>query len=431
MTFLADLRAVIGGRDFRRLYATRLVSQFTDGLFNVALTSYVFFSPERQPTAGQVAAAFATLLLPYSVVGPFVGVLLDRWRRRQVLVYCNLLRSAMALGVAGLVWARAPEPLFYAAVLATLGINRFFLAGLSAALPHVVAADKLVMANAVSPTSGTLVATLGAAAGFVLNQLAGAGRSGATTLIATAACGYLAAAQVARLLPVGLLGPHYDPNRPQTLEALRNVAVGMADGARHVWERRPAGHALAAIAAQRFLYGLSLISVILLFRNYFNPPEATDAALAGLGTVVAISGLGFFAAAAITPVVTGRASVPAWIVTCLLLAAVGELVFGVPYQEMPLLFGAFLLGFVAQGVKICVDTIVQQEIDDAYRGRVFSLYDVVFNVSFVSAAFFAALALPPTGKSYLVLVLSAVGYALIGLVYWWRSRRYPTGQHAG
>ena len=70
-------------------------------MFQAALASLFFFSPERQTSAGSVAAAFATLLLPYSLVGPFAGVLLDRWRRRQILVVANLVRAAMVLGVAG------------------------------------------------------------------------------------------------------------------------------------------------------------------------------------------------------------------------------------------------------------------------------------------------------------------------------------------
>ena len=45
-----------------------------------------------------------------------------------------------------------------------------------------------------------------------------------------------------------------------------------------------------------------------------------------------------------------------------------------------------MLGVAAQGSKICVDTIVQESVDDAYRGRVFSFYDVIFNIAFVSAA---------------------------------------------
>ena len=138
MSFAGDLRAVVRHRDFRRLFATRLTSQAADGVFQAALASLFFFSPERQTSAGSVAAAFATLLLPYSLVGPFAGVLLDRWRRRQVLVYANLVRAGMVLGVAGLSAADVTGVPLYAAVLACLSVNRFFLAGLSAALPHVV-----------------------------------------------------------------------------------------------------------------------------------------------------------------------------------------------------------------------------------------------------------------------------------------------------
>ena len=140
MSFAGDLRAVLRHRDFRRLFATRLTSQAADGVFQVALASLFFFSPERQTSAGSVAAAFATLLLPYSLVGPFAGVLLDRWRRRNILVVANLLRAVMVLGVAGLAVAdvtgvRCTSPCWPAS-----SVNRFFLAGLSAALPHVVAA---------------------------------------------------------------------------------------------------------------------------------------------------------------------------------------------------------------------------------------------------------------------------------------------------
>ena len=60
---------------------------------------------------------------------------------------------------------------------------------------------------------------------------------------------------------------------------------------------------------------------------------------------------------------------------------------------------AFVLGLVTQGAKIATDTAVQSSVDDAYRGRVFSLYDMLFNVAFVGAAGVAALILPPDGRS--------------------------------
>jgi MFS family permease len=87
-----------------------------------------------------------------------------------------------------------------------------------------------------------------------------------------------------------------------------------------------------------------------------------------------------------------------------------------------LLVASFVLGLASQGIKICVDTFVQAYVDDAFRGRVFSLYDVIFNVAFVAAAAVAAVVLPADGKSYPVLAAIAVGYVGTGLCYGWLTR---------
>ncbi|HSA54019.1 MAG TPA: MFS transporter, partial [Yinghuangia sp.] len=182
MALLRDLASLLRLRDFRRLFATRLTSQLSDGIFQVALAGHVFFSPEKQTSAGDVAAAFAVLLLPYSLVGPFTGVLLDRWRRRQVLVWCNVLRAALVSVTAALVLLGVPDPVFFTACLLVLSVNRFVLAGLSASLPRVVPEERLVVANAVSPTAGTIAASAGALAAFVVHLFVEEG-PGATALV--------------------------------------------------------------------------------------------------------------------------------------------------------------------------------------------------------------------------------------------------------
>ena len=168
MVALPALREVLARPDFRKLWSVRLVGQFSDGLLQAALTTFVLFSPERQPDAVKVAAAFAILYLPYSVIGPFAGVFLDRWRRRNVLVRANLLKSLVTLPIVALVFAGNDGLWLGVSVLAVLGIGRFVLAGLSASLPHVVDGRDLVTANALTPTSGTIAAAIGALLGAVL-----------------------------------------------------------------------------------------------------------------------------------------------------------------------------------------------------------------------------------------------------------------------
>ena len=62
----------------------------------------LLFNPERAAGPWEIAGAFAVLFLPYSLLGPFAGALLDRWDRRLVLVGANLGRLLLVLAVAAL-----------------------------------------------------------------------------------------------------------------------------------------------------------------------------------------------------------------------------------------------------------------------------------------------------------------------------------------
>ncbi|MCF2533890.1 MFS transporter [Yinghuangia soli] len=425
MALLRDLGALLRLRDFRRLFGTRLTSQLSDGVFQVALAGHVFFSPEKQTSAADIAAAFAVLLLPYSLVGPFTGVLLDRWRRRQVLVRCNLLRAVLVAVTAALVLAEVPDPVFYTSCLLVLSVNRFVLAGLSASLPRVVPEERLVLANAVSPTAGTVAASAGALAAVLVHLFLDEGPGATALVILISGALYLSSAAVAATMPVDLLGPDPDRVVPHVREAVAGVARGLREGAAHVWQRRAPAHALAAITAMRFCFGVLTVMTLLLCRNLFNDPADTDAGLATLGLTVGVTAAGFFAAAVLTPVVTPRLGVPRWIVLCALTGAVGQVALGLPFRLGPMLAAGFLLGLVSQGAKIGVDTVVQTTVDDAFRGRVFSVYDVLFNVAFVGAAAASALVLPSDGKSPAVLAAVAAGYAVTGAAYALAVRRHP------
>jgi predicted MFS family arabinose efflux permease len=169
------------------------------------------------------------------------------------------------------------------------------------------------------------------------------------------------------------------------------------------------------------------VSLILLYRNYFHDASDTGAALADLSVAILVSGVGFFAAAFVTPVVTERVSLRGWVLFLLVLGAVVQAFPATLYTRPALLVAAFFLGLASQGIKICVDTLVQGNVDDAFRGRVFALYDVIFNVAFVAAAGAAALVLPASGKSYGVLAALSVGY--LGTALWYaratRDRAVP------
>ncbi|KFK89733.1 MFS transporter [Streptomyces sp. JS01] len=416
MSVARDLRTLLRLRNFRRLLTVRLLSQSADGVYQVALAAYVVFSPEKQTSAAAIASAMAVLLLPYSLIGPFAGVLLDRWPRRQVFLYGNLLRAALACSTALLILASVPDWLFYASALCVTAVNRFVLAGLSAALPRVVDTDRLVVANSLSPTAGTLAATAGGGLAFVVRLLAD--ESDAAVVLLGAVL-YLLSALASLSLPRTLLGPDIDESPIRLRAALAVTARGLVAGLRHLAQRSQAAKALAAVTVIRFCYGALTVMVLMLCRYAWSDTESDGLAL--LGLAVAVSGAGFFIAAVLTPWAVGRLGRYGWIVGCAGAAAVLVPALGLSFAPVPMLIAAFVLGVVTQGSKIATDTVVQSSVDDSFRGRVFSLYDVLFNVAFVSAAGVAALMLPPDGRSVIVLAVVSVLYAVVAVtMFRWR-----------
>jgi MFS family permease len=417
--FLRSLRHLWRHQLFRRLLAVRVATQSCDGLLQIALASFVLFSPERQPDAAAIATVLAITLLPFSILGPFVGVVLDRFSRRQVLVVVDLCRSVLCLGLAALVATglRTPavEAVFYGLVLLTMSLNRFLLAALSASLPHTIDADEYMVANSVVPTVGPAGALVGAGIGTGLRLLLGRSMpdySANAILFTVAAAGFVLSASLALRIPRDKLGPDvHEPTRPG------DVLTGLVEALAHLRDRRAAGIGLLTIGAHRVVYGIFTVATILVYRNYFHTVDQVDAAIADLGLLVVTTGAGFVLAAAVTPPGTAILGVRRWLVVSLAASGVLQVLPGAIYAKAPLMVAAFLLGLTAQTVKICVDTLVQAHVDDEFKGRVFVLYDMVFNLALVIAAVIGALVLPPDGKSVVVLVMLAGCYLATAAVF--------------
>jgi|CZKT01.1.fsa_nt_gi hypothetical protein len=433
-SFVCDLRVVLAERNFRRLFATRLISQTGDGVFTAGLGSYVFFNATRFPNPASAAGAFAVLYLPYSLIGPFAGVFIDRWSRRQILVWSAVIRAVFVLLTASLVASGNLGVPLYASVLAVLGVDRFFLSSLSAALPHVVADDKLVMANSVAPTAGGIIASVGGIAALGVHVLTGSGRGGSAVTLLVAGCCYAVAGLVAATMRRDLLGPRRDQGAPppgRVLAELAAVSAGLAAGARYLWHRRGPAAALGATGANRLLYGILFLMSILLYRNYFYRLSGANAALGSYSLLVGASAVGYASAALITPAATRRLAKPAWIAALLAAGAVVAGPLGATFNPLPFLFVGFGLNLVSQGVAICATTIIQEDVDDAFRGRVFAFYDMMFNVTFVAGAAVSAAFMPVTGKSYPMLAVVAAGYLLAAAGYRLVSRQRPGGGSEG
>jgi MFS family permease len=425
--FVSDLRVVWVERNFRRLFATRLVSQTGDGIVTAGVGTYVFFNASTFPNPAAAASAFIVLYVPYSLVGPFAGVLIDRWSRRQILVLSALVRSVFVAATAAVMATGSRGVLLYTCVLLVLGVNRFFLASLSAALPHVVAEDKLVMANSVSPTGGGIMSAIGGIVALGLNAATGDTERGAAITVLVAGVCYLAAGAVALTMRRDLLGPVREPGAQppgRLVSEIRAVASQLAAGARYAASRRGPATALGALGAGKIAFGILFVMAILLYRNDFYPSSA-KVAESHFATLVTVAAIGYGCAALVIPPLTRRISKRACIALLLVTSAVVTAALGETFDQIAYLAWGFLVYLASQGVAICATTVLQEETDDAYRGRLFSFYDVMSNIPLAVGALLSAVFLPLDGRSPGAVGGVAVGYLVIAVGYWLLSRQPP------
>ncbi len=424
MEFARSLQQLWRHRYFRRLLLVRVAIQSCDGVLQVALASFVLFSPERQPDAVSIAIVLAITLLPFSILGPFAALVIDRVSRRQVLVVCNLARAVVTFGLAVLVAAglrtAGIETLIYGGLLIAMSLSRFVLAALSASLPHTIDPGEYLVANSVVPTVGPAGLLIGLAVAVPLRLILGnvmPDYRANAILFGIAALGFVMSAGLALLIPRRQLGPDGTAKT-----RARDVVVGLIEALAHLRRQRAAGIGLLTIAAHRLIYGTVTVATILVFRNYFHRPDQINAAIADLGLVVVITGAGFVFASLATPPMSAQWGLRSSMIICLVASAIFQVVPGAIYVRAPLMVAAFLLGLTAQCIKICVDTLVQAHVADEFKGRVFVIYDMIFNVVLVVAAVIAAVILPANGKSVIMMIIMAAGYLLVALGFALASR---------
>ena len=402
-------RSVRGLPEFRRLLELRTVSQFGDGLFQAGLAGAILFNPDRAAQPWAIAGAFAVLFLPYSLLGPFAGALLDRWDRRLVLIAANLGRLVLILGVATLLAAGASDlPILFGALIVN-GFTRFVSSGLSAALPHVVPRDRVVTMNSVATATGAAAAFIGANFMLLPRWLFGADDTGAAAIIFIVTIPVGLALLLSVRFPPHLLGPD-DSRRAIHGSVAYAVATGWAHGLRTVWAVPTVAATLSGMAAHRLVFGINTLLVLVMVRH-------TDTqGVAGLGTAVlfvAATGTGSFLATAVTPAAVRRWGRYATANGALAFAAAVELC-GAGLQLPVMVLCGFLLGAGGQVVKLCADTAMQIDVDDALRGHVFTVQDSLFWMSFIVAVAAAAAIIPADGYEP-ALAIGGVGVYLAGL----------------
>lgn len=390
-----------------KVLTVRWTGQVTDGIFQSALASFVLFSPERQANPVSAAIAFAVVLLPYSVVGPYVGTLLDQYSRQRIVQFANFARAIDLVIIALLLRNGITGFALTLAVLVAFGINRLILAGLSAGLPLVVLKEKLVGSNALAVTGGTIGVVLGGGIGIGLkkffDQTISSNHSDSAMIFA-AVVGYLLAGLSTRRLRKLEIGPH-----PQEGPTDKAGWSEMVEGFHILRSHGDSLRAISATAIQRGGLTALTMMVLILERNTFHSSSNPDAGLAGFAQVLTVAGIGIALGAFLAPMIVARIGRHSAIRIASFIGIPALLAWDLNTNIELMFIAAFVLALSGQVVKVTSDALVQNKIHDEYRGRVFAFYDVAVNGAIVSGGLLGAILLPASGDSFaLPLIISGL-----------------------
>jgi MFS family permease len=400
-------REALRSPDFKRLFAIRLVSQFADGLFQAALVASVVFSAEKQTTAAGFAKATIIISVPFSVIGPFTGVFIDRWSRRRILVRSPWLRvAAVPLVLYDPVHAAVP---FFAGALLVLSVNRFFLATAQAVVPRLVPTKDLLIANSMATVGGTVALLAGV---FVGGQVADAfGRI--PLVVGSAGLWALSSGIAARIRSD--LAPHRLEVAPLRSE-LRRVRAEFADGISRLVRTPRAVGPITSITLDQMGQGLVLVISLVVFRERFREGVGSFSWLIGAGGVGVLAGLVSVGA------LDSRFSKERIVAGSFVLGGLALVLVSTAIGPVTVLIASFVVGLTFAWKKVPVDTMVQEAVPDAFRGRVFAVYDVAYNLSRVAAALIAIPLLPAIGDAWSVAVVGFLFIAWAPVLPRWIGR---------
>jgi MFS family permease len=428
--FFNRLFSVFSNPDYSVLMGVQFLAQAGQGVVQGAIGKSIAFGGEKGfdvstvPSADYLLKVVLALYVPYTLFSPFIGVFIDRFHRRKVVRWTNILTAGIvalvAVGVMLPLGSTTTEGNVAATIALIIGLLaaqacvRVALAVKSAAIPDVLSGKDLLQGNGLSQAGGALFQVIGI--GFALGLAAAL----PAWLVVVAGAGVLvAAAAVAKRMRHVEAQPHETSFAKEASRVLHNIRAGL----RELASRPPAALGLSSFQMLRYqFWGFGLFTFALYAKNLVQGGDASSVALG-------LSGGGGLVGGALGLVLAqkwkDRVPPIRLLLGSMVLLGAGSLIFGSLVSLggfAALLFVGFFAFFLG---KISADTIVQQSMPDDFRGRAFALFDIAYNLGFIVPAFILSFLWVENdaGRTRVILMASgAVFLILTALIAAWARR---------
>ncbi len=356
-TRFGGIALALANRNFRLYTLGGLPSLLGTWIQRLAVAWLAWKLTQSHAWVGAVAMAD---MLPVVFLAPLAGAFADRLDRLKVSRLLQLASMAQAVTLAALAFA----DLIGIEVLILLALAQGIIQALFQPFRHAIVAnmvnrDELAGAIAVNSIAWHSSRFIGPAlAGVILDQL---GIGAAFAINATTYPLFIYA-----LYRISLARP------PSVKRALAEIPREILDAARYIARHRVIGPVIAIIFVNSFI-GRAVVELLPGFAGEVFGGEAGVLAIlvssAGFGAV--IGGLWFGLGAK-------RDRLMPFIVVNTLLLALGHLSLAAAGRIEVAMASLAVMGFGLTILGIAIQTIVQSEVDDTLRGRVMSVYGVMW-----------------------------------------------------
>ncbi len=358
--------ALLRVRDFGLLWFAGLISYIGSfGLFIVVPLHIYRLTDSTLAVAGLLAAS----TLPRVLFGSFAGVLVDRWDRKQVMKWADLIRAVAILAI---LFAPNSIALFYAIATFQSVVRLFYAPAENALLPLLIDKERLVTANALNALNNQLGMLLGPAIAASAYGYWGIRPS----VIVTSVTFMISAALIASIRSPGRLP--VEPGEETTIERpLQRLRSEWIEGIRVVRGSRTLstifGSQMLSFLAEGFFATLALGPFVL------DVLEGTEAQVGWFTSSQSIGGL---VAGVIVVKFVHRFSVRTlFVVGAALIGVCDALTFSarvfMPAGNPAVLWAMFwmvVVGFPVIAFITGQQSLMQNATEDRHRGRVFGAF---------------------------------------------------------
>ncbi|MEO3809401.1 MFS transporter [Sphaerisporangium sp. B11E5] len=382
-----------------------------DALITVSLAGTLLFGLPVDQARGQVALYLLITMVPFTVVAPFVGPVLDRFRsgRRYVMAGTLFARGLLCWAMAAAIGPADGLTLFPAA-LAVLVLSKAYNVSRAATMPSVLPADiSLVTANARVALFSLVSVGVTAAAGAGLAAWIGGEWVLRGTMII-----FLAAGVSAMRLPRHVDAPDLDLGEEGEPEGGRGKRRW-----RTLFTLGPVvTEAMRANAALRVLSGFLIFFLLFLVQEgHLRESGLSEQVL--IAILAAGAGAGGLLGAVVASWVRGHS--PQVIVLIALGLATATAVAGAFFFSLwPAVTVAAVAGFAQEVGKLALDAIVQREIGEEVRSSTFGVVEALLQIAWVigglAGLLLSLLSGRAAGPTGLAVIAAAMVVALVALV---------------